>query len=100
MKRLVIFLLLATILVTGTAEAATLTTEIARVRSYLYQDDASNSTVTDATITEAINSGQDLLSNLLSYSANYENVLTASAAYTTSSVSITAPSNFKKIIRY
>jgi len=99
MKRLIILLsILAAIFINISAEAASLTTEIARVREYLYQTDSSNSTVTDALITEAINSGQDLLSNLLSYSANYENVLKTSCAYTTSSVSITAPSNFKKII--
>jgi len=80
------------------AEAATLTTEIARVRTYIMQEDSSNSTFSDATITEAIQSGQELLCNLLSYSANYENVLTSQCAYTTGSVSITAPSGMKKIL--
>jgi hypothetical protein len=56
------------------AEAATLTTQIARTREYLYQSDSANSTYTDAQITEAINQGQELLSNLLSYSANWENI--------------------------
>lgn len=98
MKRLFLIILLLVAFFATTAEAATLTTQIARVREYLYQTDSTNSTYTDTQITEAINQGQDLLSNLLSYSANYENVLKASCAYTTSSVSITAPSNFKKII--
>lgn len=98
MKRLFLIILLLVAFFATTAEAATLTTQIARVREYLYQTDSTNSTYTDAQITEAINTSQDLLSNLLSYSANYENVLKTSCAYTTSSVSITAPSNFKKII--
>jgi hypothetical protein len=98
MKRLILFLLLATILVTGQADAATLTTQIARVREYLYQTDSNNSTYTDAQITEAINTSQDLLSNLLSYSANFENVLKSSQAYVTGSVSLTSPTGFKKII--
>ena len=80
------------------AEAATLTTQIARTREMLYQSDSSNSTVTDTLIAEAINTSQDLLSNLLSYSANYENVLKASCAYVTGSVSLTSPTGFKKII--
>lgn len=65
-----IFLLLAT-----NAYAVTLTQEITRVREYLYQDTAANSTYTDTQITEAINEGQNLLSNLLSLSANHENVI-------------------------
>lgn len=99
MKRLIILLsILAALFINIPADAATLTTEIARVREYLYQDTAANSTVTDTAITEAINTSQDLLSNLLSYSANYENVLKSSQAYVTGSVSITSPTGFKKII--
>lgn len=99
MKRLILFLLLATILVAGQADAATLTTEIARVREYLYQDTAANSTITDTAITEAINTSQDLLSNLLSYSANYENIVfTSLNSTTTGEVSATLPVDLKKII--
>jgi len=99
MKRLIILLsILAALFINIPAEAATLTTQIARVREYLYQTDSTNSTYSDATITEAINAGQDIISDLLCYSANDENVLTASCAYTTSSVSITSPTGFKKII--
>ena len=99
MKRLIILLsILAALFINIPAEAATLTTQIARVREYLYQTDSTNSTYTDTQITEAINSGQDLLSNLLSYSANFENVQKSSCAYVTGSVSLTSPTNFKKII--
>jgi outer membrane lipoprotein-sorting protein len=98
MKRLILFLLLATILVTGQAEAATLTTQIARTREMLFSTDSSNSVYSDTLITEAINTSQDLLSNLLSYSANFENVLKSSCAYVTGSVSLTSPTGFKKII--
>jgi len=98
MKRLILSTLLLVAFFATTAEAATLTTEIARVREYLYQTDSSNTTVTDTAITEAINTSQDLLSNLLSYSANFENVLKASCAYVTGSVSLTSPAGFKKII--
>lgn len=99
MKRFIILLsILAAFFINIPAEAATLTTEIARVREYLYETDSSNSIYTDTQITEAINSGQDLLSNLLSYSANFENVLKSSCAYVTGSVSLTSPTGFKKII--
>jgi hypothetical protein len=98
MKRLILFLLLATILVTGQADAATLTTQIARTREMLFSTDSSNSVYSDTLITEAINTSQDLLSNLLSYSANFENVLKSSQAYVTGSVSLTSPTGFKKII--
>jgi uncharacterized protein YxeA len=57
------------------AQAATLTTEIARVREYLYDNDSANALYTDTQITEAINQGQEMLSNLLSYSSNHENVM-------------------------
>lgn len=98
MKRLILSTLLLVAFFATTAEAATLTTQIARTRELLYQSDSSNSTYTDTLITEAINTSQDLLSNLLSYSANYENVLKASCAYVTGSVSLTSPTGFKKII--
>jgi len=98
MKNLILLTLLLVAFFATTAEAATLTTEIARVREYLYQTDSTNSTYTDAQITEAINTSQDLLSNLLSYSANFENVLKSSCAYVTGSVSLTSPTGFKKII--
>ena len=98
MKRLILLALLLVAFFATTAEAATLTTQIARTRELLYQSDSSNSTYTDTLITEAINTSQDLLSNLLSYSANYENVLKASCAYVTGSVSLTSPTGFKKII--
>lgn len=101
MKRLIILLsILAVVFINIPADAATLTTEIARVREYLYQTDSSNSTYTDTQITEAINQGQDLLSNLLSYSANYENVTDAQLSATTGSVSVSLPSNFKKVINF
>lgn len=98
MKRLILISLLLVAFFATTAEAVTLSQEIARVREYLYQTDSSNSTLTDTAITEAVNQSQDLLSNLLSYSANFENVLKASCAYVTGSVSLTSPTNFKKII--
>ena len=99
MKRICISIITFMLVLAYTfAEAATLTTQIARVREYLYQTDSTNSTYTDAQITEAINTSQDLLSNLLSYSANFENVLKSSQAYVTGSVSLTLPTNFKKII--
>ena len=98
MKRLILSTLLLVAFFATTAEAATLTTEIARVREMLFSTDSSNSVYSDTLITEAINTSQDLLSNLLSYSANYENVLKASCAYVTGSVSLTSPTGFKKII--
>lgn len=96
MKKLI--LLLAIIVNFGVCEAATLTTEIARVREMVYQTDSSNSVYSDTLVTEAIQSGQEMLGNLLSYSSNYENVLTAQCAYTTGSVSITSPTGLKKVI--
>lgn len=98
MKRLVLIILLLVAFFATTADAATLTTTIARVREYLYQPDPANSIYTDTLITEAINTSQGLLSNLLSYSANFENVLKSSQAYVTGSVSLTSPTGFKKII--
>ena len=87
------------------AEAATLTTEIARVREYLYQDTAANSTYTDTQITEAITEGMSLLENLLCYSARTDNVNTATMSFDTGSVllyygttSVYLPSYFGKII--
>ena len=101
MKRLIILLsILAALFINIPAEAATLATQIARVREYLYQTDSTNSTYTDTQITEAINQGQDLLSNLLSYSANYENVTSTQLSATTGSVSVSLPSNFKKVINF
>jgi len=85
-------------IVNMSANAATLTTEIARVREYVYETDSANSVYTDALITEAIQSGQELVGNLLSYSSNYENVLTSQCAYITVSVSITSPTGMKKVI--
>jgi hypothetical protein len=88
-----------------TAEAATLTTQIARVREYLYQTDSSNSTYTDTQITEAIKESMTLLENLLSYSARQDNINTATMSYDTGSVllysgttSVYLPSYFGKII--
>lgn len=100
MKRFLIatLLLISIALIAIPADGATLTTEIARVREMVYSTDSANSVYTDTLITEAIQSGQELLGNLLSYSANYENVLTAQCAYTTGSVSITSPTGMKKVI--
>lgn len=99
MKRLIFLLsIFAALFINIPADAATLTTQIARTRELLYQTDSSNSVYSDTLITEAINTSQDLLSNLLSYSANFENVLKASCAYVTGSVSLTLPTGFKKII--
>lgn len=98
MKRLILLALLLVAFFATTAEAATLTTQIARTREMLFSTDSSNSVYSDTLITEAINTSQDLLSNLLSYSANFENVLKSSCAYVTGSVSITSPTGFKKII--
>lgn len=75
MKRLILITLLLVAFFATAAEAVTLSQEIARVREYLYQTDSSNSTYTDTQITEAINQGQDLLTNLLSASSNLENVV-------------------------
>ena len=104
MKRLILLTLLLVAFFATTADAATLTTEIARVREYLYQTDSSNSAYTDTQITEAINQGQELLSNLLSYSANWENVSyslyaspTTSEAYFSLPTSTTAV-GLKKVI--
>lgn len=98
MKRIFFTTLLVIAFFATTVGAATLTTQIARTREMLFSTDSSNSVYSDTLITEAINSSQDLLSNLLSYSANYENVLKASCAYVTGSVSLTSPIGFKKII--
>lgn len=106
MKRLIILLsILAALFINIPAEAATLTTEIARVREYLYQTDSSNSTYTDAQITEAIKEGMVLLENLLSYSARPDNINNVTMSYDTGSVllycgttSVYLPSYFGKII--
>lgn len=98
MKRLILSTLLLVAFFATTADAATLTTQIARTREMLFSTDSSNSVYSDTLITEAINTSQDLLSNLLSYSANFENVLKSSCAYVTGSVSLTSPTGFKKII--
>lgn len=105
MKKII---LLATCLILATtciAEARTLTEQIARTREYIYQTDSANSTVTDAQVTEAINSGQELLSNLLSYSANHENVLWSTTVSTTTGETTFTPLGastlavgFKKVI--
>lgn len=83
------------------ADAATLATERARVREMLYETDSTNSVYSDALINEAINEGQNLLSNLLSYSANYDNIGVYGYVRTTASVSLTASligTRFKKVI--
>lgn len=105
MKRLILFLLLATILVTGQADAATFATQIARVREYLYQTDSSNSIYTDEQITEAINEGMVLLENILSYSARPDNICVDNMSFDTGSVtlyygtsSVFLPPLFGKII--
>ena len=108
MKKHLTFLVMTFILLTTSCipvQARTLTEQIARTREYIYQTDAANSTFSDAQITEAINSGQELLSNLLSYSANWENI--ATEAYqtigTTGETSLYFPNStvavgFKKMI--
>lgn len=88
MKRLIISILLLVAFFATTAEAATLTTTIARVREYLYEPSAANSIYTDTQITEAINEAQCLLEDLLSASANFENISKKQFAVMTGETSI------------
>lgn len=97
MKKIIVTATILLLLATN-AHALTLTQQIARTREYLHQTDSANSIYSDTVITEAINSGQRVLENLLSASANKENFLITGCAYTTGSVSITAPTGLKKIL--
>ena len=103
MKRFIIAIMALLVFATS-AEAVTLAQEIARCREYLYETSSDNSVYTDAQITEAINSAQDLLSNLLSYSSNHENIINSSIAVTATGEVCIAPASLpvslKKIISY
>ena len=81
-------------------QARTLTEQIARTREYVYDNDSANAIYTDAQVTEAINSGQELLSNLLSYSANHENVKISYAISTTTGESYLQISNVSNFARF
>ncbi len=91
-KHILLGLTICAVFLSTYAEAATLTTTIARVREYIYETDSANSIYTDAQITEAINEGQRLLENLLSASSNFENVSKKQYAVTTGETSISLAS--------
>jgi len=97
MKKIIVIITFL-LLFTTIAEAATLTTTIVRVREYLYETDSTNSIYSDALITEAINEGQNTLSNLLSLSSNWENKTNADCVYTTGAVSVSAPTGLSRVL--
>lgn len=100
MKRLLVIMLLFSLV--GIGHAGTASDEITAVRSLLFQTESANSIYSDTQILNALNAAQDLLSNLLTYSANHENVAYVTATSTTTSeasfATATISVDLKKII--
>jgi len=97
MRKLLIAIVIV-MLTVNTVFATTLLDVRTRVRAYLHETDTTNSTWTDAQVTQAVNAAQDYITNALPASCHYNLITKKAQAMTPSQSTYALPADFKSII--